>query len=175
MNKTTKGALAAATAAALLIGGAGTLAFWSDSDSVDAGTITAGKLSLTPVAAAATWTDTHDSSTISDIASFRVVPGDKLVYEAGFTVNADGDNLEAALDVDDASVSGALLDESSVNVAVTDSGGSAIDAITPAQDGETITARVTFDFPYAAATNDSQQQAVDLSGLRLTLTQQPVS
>lgn len=175
MNKTTKGALAAATAAALLVGGAGTLAFWSDSDNVDAGTIAAGELSLAPAAASPTWTDTHDGATISDIASFRVVPGDNLVYEAAFTVNAEGDNLDATLDIDEASVSGALLDESSVDVAVTDASGSPIAAITPAQDGETITATVTFDFPYAAATNVSQQQAADLSGIRLALTQQPVS
>lgn len=37
MRKTTKGALAAGAAAALLIGGAGTLAYWAAEDSADGG------------------------------------------------------------------------------------------------------------------------------------------
>ncbi|NKU44191.1 alternate-type signal peptide domain-containing protein [Rhodococcus hoagii] len=47
MNKKTKGAIAAGAAAALLAGGAGSFALWSDSETLNGGTITAGTLTLT--------------------------------------------------------------------------------------------------------------------------------
>ena len=46
MNKSTKGALAASSAAVLLLGGAGSLAFWSDSQDVGSANITSGELDL---------------------------------------------------------------------------------------------------------------------------------
>ena len=55
MNKTTKGAIAAAAAGALLLGGIGSLAYWTDSDPVGGGTFTAGSLSLTPLSTCDTW------------------------------------------------------------------------------------------------------------------------
>jgi alternate signal-mediated exported protein len=172
MNKITKGALAAAIAAGLLVGGAQTIAYWTDEEAVNAGTINAGALSMAP-AAAGTWTDTVNAAPIPSIAAFQVVPGDNLVYEATFVVDAEGDNLSATLDVDDASITGALLAESTVTVTVLDALGAAVPAITEANDGATITARVTFDFPFAAATNASQTDAVDLTGLTLDLVQTP--
>lgn len=51
MNKTTKGALAAGAAGILLLGGAGSYALWSDAETVQGGTITAGNLDISPVAA----------------------------------------------------------------------------------------------------------------------------
>ena len=44
MKKSTKGALAATTAGVLLLGGAGSLAFWSDS--IGGSTISSGHISL---------------------------------------------------------------------------------------------------------------------------------
>ena len=46
MNKTTKGSLAAGAAAVLLLGGAGSLAYWTDAASIDGGSITSGTLTL---------------------------------------------------------------------------------------------------------------------------------
>jgi len=46
MNKTIKGSLAAGAAAVLLLGGAGSLAYWTDAADIDGGTITAGTLTL---------------------------------------------------------------------------------------------------------------------------------
>lgn len=174
MKKMSKGALAAAAAALLLVGGAGTIAFWNDSETVDAGTITAGELALEPGEAAATWTDTTTDTPIDDIGDFLVVPGDNLVYEATFVVTAQGDNLEATLEVDESSITGDLPAESTMTVEVLGADGP-LSAITEANDGETITAQITFDFPYEEATNDSQTTDVDLSGLVLTLEQTPVA
>ena len=48
MKKATKGALAVTAAGALLLGGAGTLAYWNDVQGVTGGTISSGHLKLTP-------------------------------------------------------------------------------------------------------------------------------
>lgn len=173
MNKTTKGAIAAAIAAALLAGGAQTIASWNDSESVDAGTITAGQLSLEPVLESSQWVDTSTDEVITDIGEFRVVPGDNLVYTTQFTVRAEGDNLAATLAVDPSSIAGGatLIDESDVTVTVLDAVGVALPTVTEANDNAVITAQVTFDFPFEPATNDSQTDTLDLSGLSLVLTQ----
>ena len=47
MKKSTKGAVAAGAAAVLLLGGAGTLAFWNADGTAEGGTLTAGTLELT--------------------------------------------------------------------------------------------------------------------------------
>jgi alternate signal-mediated exported protein len=46
MNSTTKGSLAAVVAALLLTGGAGTLAYWNDTENVPGGPISSGQLDL---------------------------------------------------------------------------------------------------------------------------------
>jgi alternate signal-mediated exported protein len=173
MNKLTKGAVAAVLAAGLLVGGTQTIAYWTDEEAVDGGTINAGALSLEPGVTPGTWTDTVNATVIPSIAAFLVVPGDNLVYEATFVVNAEGDNLGATLQVDDASITGDLLTESTITVTVLDSLGAPLPTITEANDGETITAQVEFDFPFASATNASQTDSVDLSGLVLDLVQTP--
>ena len=57
MNRSTKGAIAAGAAAVLLMGGAGSLAFWTADGDVDGGTVTAGTLSLTDLECDTTWTE----------------------------------------------------------------------------------------------------------------------
>ncbi len=60
MNKTIKGVLAAGTASVLLVGGAGTLAYWNDSATVGGATFTAGDLKLDASScASAGWTVTN--------------------------------------------------------------------------------------------------------------------
>ncbi|MBM4517319.1 alternate-type signal peptide domain-containing protein [Rhodococcus hoagii] len=104
MNKKTKGAIAAGAAAALLAGGAGSFALWSDSETLNGGTITAGTLTLT-AQGSPSWSDENGAI---DISTFRAVPGDVLTYKAQAVVGATGDNLEAAITVDPASITGDL-------------------------------------------------------------------
>ena len=63
MNKLTKGAVAAAAAIALLLGGAGTFATWNASSAVADAGITAGTLSIASGAVAGTWSDATGTST----------------------------------------------------------------------------------------------------------------
>ncbi|TQL47645.1 alternate signal-mediated exported protein [Homoserinimonas aerilata] len=97
MNKFTKASIASGAAIALLLGGAGTLAYWNDSATVNAGIVTAGELSLESTGSAV-WK--VNNQTITDPATFRIVPGDTLVLEQPLHVIAKGDNLKADLHID---------------------------------------------------------------------------
>ncbi len=55
MNRSTKGAIAAAAAAVLLLGGAGSLAYWSADGEVGGDTITSGSFTLTALPTADGW------------------------------------------------------------------------------------------------------------------------
>jgi alternate signal-mediated exported protein len=98
MNKLTKGAIAGAAGIALLLGGAGSFALWSDSTTVNAGTINAGTMTL----------DAFDNGTwtkggVALPANFKMVPGDVLTYRAQLDIHAVGNALKAKLSLDSAS------------------------------------------------------------------------
>lgn len=91
MNKLVKGAIATGVGVVLLMGGAGTLAYWNAGTNLGTATITAGQLSVSPVANGA-WK--NGAANISSIGAFRTVPGDTLTYTQDVTLNASGDNLK---------------------------------------------------------------------------------
>src|SRR5690606_21937715 len=105
MNKFTKASIATGAGIVLLLGGAGTFAYWTDSAAVSGSSISSGTLSLGGTTTgtwklvkgaqidAASGGAESDDMTITT-STFRMVPGDKLVYVVdGLTVNATGDNL----------------------------------------------------------------------------------
>ncbi|MGY2874994.1 alternate signal-mediated exported protein [Marmoricola sp. URHA0025 HA25] len=176
MKKTTKGALAAAAAGTLLVGGAGTLAFWTDATDVSGGTFTSGHLKLTDsTCTSADWTiDTSDA--VVD-ANTRIVPGDTLTKVCTFKINAAGDhikvNLSTATPDWNAASSSALTDE--LTVGATFKQGTTVladgDEVTP---NATITATITVDFPGDDATNGSNSLtglSAVLDGITLTASQ----
>ncbi|MFT4029786.1 MAG: alternate-type signal peptide domain-containing protein [Protaetiibacter sp.] len=101
MNKNIKASIAIAAGVVLLMGGAGSLAYWNDTQSVGANgtTITAG--TLTATAGTGTWTKSFfdasgnqvGSSSTVDPGSVLIVPGNRLVYTQTFTINATGNDL----------------------------------------------------------------------------------
>ncbi|WP_181036016.1 alternate-type signal peptide domain-containing protein [Arthrobacter sp. N199823] len=120
MKKITKAAVAAGAAAALMLGGAGSLALWNDSKTVDAGTVTTGHLTL-DATAAGTWTDMSigAGTTAFVPGTDHLVPGDTVVYSQTVTIAADGKNLRGALTVGalDAAVPEALAEDVTVTIA----------------------------------------------------------
>jgi len=86
MNKLVKGSIAGAAGVALLLGGAGTLALWNDSASINAGTVTSGVLDVA-TGTAGSWSPDLD----------LIVPGDTIVYTETLDVTATGDNLNATI------------------------------------------------------------------------------
>ena len=104
MKKQTKGAVAAGGAAVLLLGGLGSLAYWSDSDHIAGDTITAGELSMGTITGS--WKDQLNNNITT--SSFRMVPGDTLTYTANVPITAYGTNLHAKVYADTAAVTGTL-------------------------------------------------------------------
>ena len=96
MKKSTKGALAAAAAGSLLLGGAGSLAYWTDAEDIMGTSITSGHLKLNPVGANcdATWKLGTTAYTTQVLA-----PGDVLTRHCEYTVSKSGENLTARLNV----------------------------------------------------------------------------
>lgn len=101
------------------------------------------------------------------------MPGDTLTYSLSTTLRAQGENLEATLAADPASVTGdpELLADMAVTTAVS-TGGTAVAAITEANDNAVVDVVVTFAFD-ETSTNETQLESLDLSALELTVNQDP--
>lgn len=98
MNKMVKGSIAGATGIALLMGGVGTFALWSETVSVADTKISSGTLDLS-AAGARTWKDisTDAVSSAFDPATDKIVPGDVVEMRQPLDVTAVGKNLKAEL------------------------------------------------------------------------------
>lgn len=162
MKKTTKGALAAGAAAVLLLGGAGTVAFWTAEDTLDGGTVAAGSLTLSDVNCADTWTEGTDT----DVQ--MIVPGDTVTKTCTGTITMTGDHISATVTLDDASVATA---EAAFNDAAPDLvAGDAVDITAGLTGGGTVSTTgpvsvtITVDWPYGSVA-DNEAQGVSTSAL----------
>lgn len=178
MKKQTKAAMAAGAGAILLLGGAGSLAYWNDSGSAPGGTIRSGQLSLGDCAGGGTWTD-ENNETIINITDFRVVPGDSVSYNCDTTINATGDNLTATLTADVGEVTGdaALRDgldsvvTATVNGVALPSEGGEVQITPTTATTQSIVVTVTMTFDPATGGLTAQNQTVNLAATTLTLEQ----
>jgi alternate signal-mediated exported protein len=100
MKKSTKGAIATGAAAVLLLGGAGTLAYWSATEVVDGDTITAGDLALaTPDCGDWTLDSDEDApDVVFDPTTDQVVPGDVITSSCVVQFTAVGEHLRATIE-----------------------------------------------------------------------------
>lgn len=160
MKKSTKGAFAAGTAAVLLMGGAGTLAFWNAEGDAEGGTLTTGTLTMTDLTCDATWTEGTDT----DVQ--LLVPGDTVTKECTGNITMTGDHISATVTLDDASVATA---EAEFNLATTmgddvditaslAGGGNAVTKSGPV----TVTIKVAWNYGSVA---DNDAQGVSTSAL----------
>ncbi len=150
MHRSTKGALAAAAAAALLLGSAGTLAYWTGNADVPGATFTSGYLRLTDdTCATAAWQ--LDGG--ADYTTQRIVPGDSLTKTCTFSIDGVGDHMTVSLDTATPgwTATNALTDDLAVSSTFTGSvsGGPLADPATVTE-SETITAVVTVTFDSAS-------------------------
>src|SRR5690606_4954316 len=146
--KLVKGSIAGAAGIALLLGGAGTLAYWNDSADVNsAASISTGTLSV-----ASTIAGSWSNGTIANY-----VPGDSNVYTETFTVTAVGDNLEFTLDSNvDTLVAAAGFTELSVteDFTVTDSSNAVVTSLTDLEEGVyTVEVEITVICPIGTVGN----------------------
>ena len=177
MNKFAKGSLAAGAGVVLLLGGAGTLAYWNDSAELTGGTVNAGELTLTPVEGSGKWAP--------ELTTW--VPGDESTYSQTLQLVATGDNIQGTIALDEKSVvisedddNEFKVDFAPVNADDLPSGISwnkVKQVIT--FDGEgtyEIRVKVTVALPYTdKEQNGSQNAKVNFEGATYTATQTPAT
>lgn len=172
MKKTTKGALAAGGAATLLLGGAGTLAYWTETVTVPGSTIESGHLAITgDTCATAGWTLDGGSAVDS---STRIVPGDVLTKECEFVIDGEGDHLDdVTLDITSVSWSGSNALTTALgtpSATFSDSNGPLTSPATVAV-GETISAVITVTFPTTVTGSTAEDLQASLNTITVTATQ----
>ncbi|HNO40293.1 MAG TPA: alternate-type signal peptide domain-containing protein [Marmoricola sp.] len=182
-----RGVVAAGLGLALMTGVGGTFAYWQQSTDMGTGNITAGNLSLSVSGAAwydctangtAAATDTTTSpvgltgcSSISDITTFRMVPGDKLKYVASATPTLVGDNIKADLTATvPATGSGSDLAHW-LTIGAGLSGTTS--SLTEADSGVAHTAIVSVQLPSTVSNQDGTTTSVSLTSFKLNLVQVP--
>lgn len=178
MQNATKGALAAAAAGALLLGGAGSLAYWSDSQTVSGGAISSGTLSLTQETgqSCTDWTlDAEGGPTAYTPGVTLVVPGDVISKTCDYTVNASGAHLAADLTMDATSITGsnalsAALD-ATADYTLDGNAVSTGQDITSADDGLELSAAISVTFDSATSGLTAQGLSAGLDNIVVSLQQ----
>lgn len=180
MKKTTKGALAASTAAVLLLGGAGSLAYWNTEGTVSGGDFSTGDLELDFADCdTAGWTVTNTVEGVSDLAvdltDFAVVPGDVFTKTCTIEVVAVGDNIRAILGVTDGTVTPSATldaDDYTVTSSFLLDGTEQLTEIDESNDTDLIDVELTVDFPIGSAVdNDSKNSSLALGEFTVAATQ----
>ena len=162
-----KGTAAIAVGAALLLGGGGTLASWNAAASGTPGTVIAGDLNV--AAANGVWKD-HAGTTITNIANYKVVPGDELTYTQVLDVTLTGDKMAATV-----AATGAIPANgfTPANVVVTAPaltvGGTAVS--NPLTSSQTVTATITFEFKSATTGRSDVNATYNFNNVSFTLNQ----
>ena len=189
MNKMIKGSVAGATGIALLMGGFGTYALWSDTASAGSGSVQSGTLDIVSVGAVS-WADVSTNKTAAAwTASDRMVPGDKVTMTRAVNMSATGKNLAvdfaltglpthtgwAGLTVTGTyagqALTGALDNNGTPGDATDDSYTFTRDFDDPSVINGSKNLVVTFDFDSTVANTAQQDQTVNLAGLNLSITQ----
>lgn len=170
MRKTAKGAIAAAAGVVLLLGGAGSLAYWSSSADVDGGTITSGHLQLltdTTNPGCSPWTlDGGDPFTSASL----VVPGDTLTESCTFTLSATGDHMQGTVVASAATMTGDLASALDVAVSGITLNGTAASTFTEANDGQALGVDVSVTFN-TDSDNTTEDVSAVLQDITVTATQ----
>jgi len=175
MKKTTKGALAAGSAAVLLMGGAGTLAYWTDSVTAPGASISSGHLKLVDPDCGSGWVLDGGASFDTQL----LVPGDSLTQTCTYTLDVAGEHLRevdfAVTAPADVTGAQALIDEIGVTTAVELNGVAQPSATNVAvSDGDTVSVQMTITWPYGVEDNDSNVLgglSATLAGLTVKVTQ----
>lgn len=183
MNRITAGTVAIGAAVVLLLGSAGSLAYWQQTDTIPSGTLSfqTGELSFSQQGDDV-WQLEGIDQTPDDLTNLRLVPGDTLTVARTYAVEAQGDSLFAELSTalgalntpDDATepLSGVIVPT------IAAVGDSLTATTTPGVyeiDGSGIvTVTVTIDWPFEASTDAvTMGQTFTLGDTVVTLTQVP--
>lgn len=160
MNKLVKASVAAAAGIALLMGGAGSLALWNDSASVSSGSVSSGRLTLTP------GTGAWGKNSGAGVALW--VPGNTDTYTQTFTITATGDQMSAQIAAAYTGVATQGFTSSSV---ITVAGQTPSSPGVYTLSAGTYTATVVVTVAFNATGTANQNVTVPLGNVAVTLTQ----
>lgn len=174
MNKSMKGALAAGAAGALLLGGAGSLAYWQAQQDVGTAGISSGHITLS--APTCTGGDNHgwqlDNGDTYTPGATKLVPGDSISKVCTLSLDLVGDHIGADLSIDAADLTAdgtTLADELTPSATFTVDGAAYAPITDPGT--HTVEATVSVDFDGPAATDGSMDGAVNLDAINITADQ----
>lgn len=177
MDKATKGVLATTAGALVLLGGAGTLAAWTDSRTITGGSVNSGHLAIVTDATNAgcgPWMlDNGEQAPYSYAAGDPIVPGDVLSRSCAYTVRAVGNHLRATVGISAVNFSGTngnFGGKLTASVSAVKLNGTPATSFTEADDGATLSATVTVTFD-STATNSTQNLSAYFDNLTLTANQ----
>ena len=173
MNKSTKGALAALAAGALLLVVGGTYAYWSDSETVTGDSLNSGHLDIATDATntgCGAWTlDSGESAPVTYTSGDPLVPGDVLSKSCAFTIDAAGNHLRATIAADTPSLTGDLANSLTVGTANLEVNGASATEFTEANDGQALTVDVTVTFN--SSVTDDEDVSATLGDITVTAQQ----
>lgn len=175
MNKTVKGSLAGAAGVALLMGGFGSYALWSDSQPLAANGVSTGQLNIATTAGS--YDDANTPAASDWTTSDKMVPGDVVTYTQTFTAKGDGKNLKGTIAL---ASPGALQGTSSTitrSVAIT-SNNATVSQVTPTSFAftapfgtATLTAVVTYTLPSTTSNLVDQNVSASTPATAFTISQ----
>jgi alternate signal-mediated exported protein len=182
MRSATKALIAGAAGVALLAGGAGSLAFWTDTKTGSSVAIASGDLSLGTITDSSGWTIIQNASGVTPAQTVAVpyvpgttlvVPGDVLTKTVAVPVSISGLNNKAILSVTGATTPTNGL-SSALTAAITSVNGVAGTSapLTAANNG-TVNVVFTVTIPWLA-TNASKALTTNFQA-SYTLTQEPAA
>lgn len=154
-SRLTRAAIAAVVAAVLLSGSGTTLAGWTDAEHRDQAVLTAGRLTVEPVAASTVVLRPGTPEPLS--ADTAIVPGDVVRVTSTVSVSARGALLTGTLALDHGALSGLGTPAVSATTALP-SAGTHRWTVTPDDDGAQVTAVIDLTVP---ATTDGRPPAAD--------------
>ncbi|MBC7630670.1 alternate-type signal peptide domain-containing protein [Aeromicrobium sp.] len=171
MKKSTKGALAAAAAGTLLLGGAGSLAFWNATATVGGTTVNSGSLTLSAGSCSQFVLDNGEVVAGANLIA-SIVPGDTITKTCTSKIGATGDHLRATLGTNaTGGAGGDLTSHVTVNSSFKVAGAS-VTEITEGNNGDSLTATIKITFPYGTSVdNSSQGLSLALANYVVTATQ----
>ena len=175
MNTMIKGSIAGATGIALLMGGFGTYALWSDSENLAAHSVQSGELDI--ATSAGVYDDANSAAANDWTATDKMVPGDKVTYTQTFTVKGSGKNLKGTIVYAKPSLTTTFtglvdtVDITSSTAGIT--AGSTAGTFNFAQPfgTATLTAKVTYTLPAGTTNQVDQNKAATLPAAAFTISQ----
>ena len=176
-HKMINGSVAGATGIVLLLGGFGTYALWTDSESTPSSTINSGVLDI--AAGAALWEDASPDATSTSWTpgTDLVVPGDVIEQTQTFTVSGTGKNLAGEVTFDEGALTSAFGAYLTVDVVVTSDNAGVVNtsgndfAFSDPFGTADLTAVVTYTFDSATPDQVAQNASAALAASTLTISQ----